>query len=452
MSFGVLRNRMIFRFLKYLQPTHYFMLFNKQGGSVFPCSHLLPKEVRLQLNCDENYVSSEAINYDLSWQAIQNGYIGNVETYKNFKKLSIQDEYYFVTKYFNRAWVVYILVLRLLSFKNPYKELNAFYKSTKTSRIKHLNSPVQYREWKNFQSKLIENNPKITVVIPTLNRYEYLHDVLTDLEKQVYKNFDVIVVDQSEPFQESFYSTFNLELKVFRQRERALWKARNFAVVQSKSEYFLLFDDDSRVFSDWIYNHLKCLDFFNAHISSGVSISVIGEETPKNYSFFRLADQLDTGNVLIKREVFNQIGLFDRQFEKQRMGDGEYGIRAQLEGFINVSNPIAKRIHLKVASGGLREMGSWDAFRTKEWFAPKPIPSVLYFYRNYFGKRASIFALLRTIPFASTSYKLKKNKLLKVFSVFITIITSPIVLYQVVKSWNISTKKIKQGSLIDLLK
>ena len=35
----------------------------------------------------------------------------------------------------------------------------------------------------------------------------------------------------------------------------------------------LLFDDDSRIESDWVTNHIKCLDFFNADISSGVSNS-----------------------------------------------------------------------------------------------------------------------------------------------------------------------------------
>jgi GT2 family glycosyltransferase len=89
---------------------------------------------------------------------------------------------------------------------------------------------------------------------------------------------------------------------------------------------------------------------------------------PQNYSFFRVSDQIDTGNVLIKRDVFQTIGLFDRQFEKQRMGDGEYGLRAYLEGFLNVSNPYAKRLHLKVGTGGLRQMGSWDGFRPKKFF------------------------------------------------------------------------------------
>ena len=71
-------------------------------------------------------------------------------------------------------------------------------------------------------------------------------------------------------------------------------------------------------------------------MSSGTFISVVGGKGPKSYSYFKVSDQIDTGNVLIKRKVFEEIGLFDRQFEKQRMGDGEFGLRAYLSGYLKV--------------------------------------------------------------------------------------------------------------------
>ena len=124
------------------------------------------------------------------------------------------------------------------------------------------------------------------MVIPTLNRYYYLKDGLKDLEKQDYKNFEVILIDQSQLFKKTFYDDFKLDLSVEYQKELALWLARNNAIKKSKGDYILLFDDDSRVEPNWITNHLKCIDFFNADISSGVSISVVGDTVPKNYSFF----------------------------------------------------------------------------------------------------------------------------------------------------------------------
>src|SRR5690606_33773442 len=198
--------------------------------------------------------------------------------------------------------------------------------------------------------------------------------------------------------------------------------ARNTAIKAAKGNYLLFFDDDSRVEKDWIRQHLMALDYFNADISSGVSISTVGAKVPQHNTYYKISDQLDTGDALIKRLVFERIGLLDRQFEKQRMCDGEIGLRAYMEGFTNVSNSSAKRLHLKVDSGGLREMGSWDAFRTTKLFAPRPIPSVLYFFRSYFGNTQARWALLRTVPMSIMPYRFKKNKPLLVLGIVVTIV------------------------------
>ncbi|WP_417371552.1 glycosyltransferase family 2 protein [Gelidibacter japonicus] len=442
---------MIFHFLKYLQPTNYFQLYRKNGYSLFPIVKELPVEITAQLDVDPLYKSELARQYDLSWQAIQKGYIGSTETYNSFQKVPVADEYRFLRKYFSSVWVFYVLMLRLVSFHNPIKEITAWKKCRGAKRSNFLQNPMRYEEWNNFNSCLISENPFVSVVIPTLNRYEYLKDVLLDLENQDYKNFEVILVDQSLPFQKDFYAEFKLDIHLTQQEERALWLARNKAVEISKGEYLLLFDDDSRVEPDWISNHLKCLDFFKADISSGVSISTVGAETPANYAFFHISSQLDTGNVLLKKDVFRKIGLFDRQFEKQRMGDGEFGLRAYLHGFLNISNPYAKRIHLKVGSGGLREMGSWDAFRTNKWFAPRPIPSVLYFYRTYFGNQRARLALLKTVPVSIMPYRFKSNKRMMLLGVLISMFFFPVVLVQVFSSWSLASRKLKAGVRIGKL-
>ncbi|MFD2550405.1 glycosyltransferase family 2 protein [Bizionia sediminis] len=442
---------MPFHLLKYLQPTHYFALKKRDGAFVFPVVDQLPSAITNQLEPDTSFKSALSQTYDLSWQAIQKGYIGDAATYQHFEALPLADNYRFIRKYFHLAWVVYVLLFRFASLKNPFKEWRAFYGSRHTASSCYLETPLVHTAYAGFESDLLARQPKVSVIIPTLNRYVFLKDVLKDLEAQDYTNFEVLVVDQSEPFQQAFYEGYNLDIQVIRQDQKALWLARNTAVKKAAGDYLLFFDDDSRVDAKWISAHIKCLDYFNADLSSGVSISKVGAEIPANYSFFRVSDQLDTGNVLIKKTVFYKIGLFDRQFERQRMGDGEYGLRSYLQGFLNVSNPQAKRLHLKVDSGGLREMGSWDAFRTKKWFAPRPLPSVLYFFRKYFGDKFAILAVIRTVPFSIIPYKYKKNKGMMLLGVFISILLLPLVFIQVIKSWRLASTKLIEGAKIDSL-
>lgn len=436
----------LFDFLKYIQPTHYFRLFRKDGTSVFPVADQLPEAVKEVLSEDPSFESESAKQYDLSWQAIQKGYIGPAETYRSFKKLPLTDEYYFVKKYFHPVWAWYILIIRLASLKNPAQEIRAF---RKTGTEKLPLKPVVYKKWENFTSGLLERNPLVSVIIPTLNRYSCLEDVLKDLENQTYSNFEVLVVDQSDPFREDFYRDFSLDLRLVYQKEPALWKARNSAVSMANGDYILLFDDDSRIGETWIENHLKALDFFDAAVSSGISISQTGSEVPENYSYFHVSSQIDTGNVLIKKEVFETTGLFDRQFEGQRMGDGEFGLRVFQNNFLNISNPFASRFHLKAASGGLRQMGSWDGFRPGNILAPRPVPSVLYYFRTRFGRKRTIYALMKSVPPSVIPYRFKKNRKSLAAGVLISLLLFPVILLQVLVSWNLASKKIREGPRID---
>ncbi|MEP5253959.1 MAG: glycosyltransferase family A protein [Winogradskyella arenosi] len=410
----------------------------------------MPEIVVGQLDTNTRFESALAQEYDLAYKAIQQGYIGQEDCYTMFEPLPLADNYRFIRSYFSPFWVVYVLFVRLLSFYNPIKELKAYLKTRDQQRIVLRPLKEATPEGCPLNTALLVT-PKVSVIIPTLNRYRYLKDVLLDLQAQDYVNFEVLVVDQSDPFQAEFYEVFQLDLKVSQQTEKALWLARNTAIQKATSDYLLFFDDDSRVAPDWISKHLKCLTNYNADISSGVSISKVGAKTPADYAYFKVSSQLDTGNALIKRQVFETVGLYDRQFEKQRMGDGEFGLRAYLDNFKNVSNPLAKRLHLKVGSGGLRDMGQWDAFRTASFLDPRPVPSVLYYFRRYYGDSAARWSLLKTVPISIMPYRFKSSKPMMLFGLLVSIFLLPLVCYQVWSAWGLSSKKLEQGPRIEEL-
>lgn len=441
---------MIFNFLQYLKPIWYFNLKAQQDFGYFPTEKQL-KEAGYITTKDSQYQSEIAKDRDLGWTAFQQGFI-NPKKEAGFDiwqkvKLPVHDEYVFLRKNFHWAWVCYVVMVRILTFHNPFAEILSFFNTRKVRRVDFSKNVMASSDYNSFQSTLTASKPLVSVVIPTLNRYVYLKDVLRDLENQTYKNFEVIIVDQTDGFRNDFYQGWNLDLNYWFQEEKALWRARNEAIQAAKGDYILLYDDDSLVENDWIAEHLKALDFFDADLSSGVSISTVGAEVPKNYSYFKWSDQLDTGNVLLKKTIFAEIGFFDRQFEKQRMGDGEYGLRAYLAGYKNISNPKAKRIHLKVSEGGLRQMGSWDGWRPKKLLGPRPVPSVLYLSRKYFGDRLSRWYVLHTILPSLVPYQFKSNKMLKVLSFVLIPFLLPLVCYQVRKSWNSATEKLNEGKL-----
>ncbi|CAN5732574.1 hypothetical protein BH10BAC2_BH10BAC2_16210 [soil metagenome] len=405
----------------------------KQAGCYASC-YLPPEGFTAELE-DQDYETLQAKLTDAGFRLANKGVLlqstpEEMEKVKNLPAISLKDEYTFIRKYWGTAWTAYAFLLRLLSFHNGFKETNAFFATSKVKRVNPFADPVEYALYKNFDSPLLKDKQLVAVIIPTLNRYTYLKDVLLDLEKQDYKNVEIIVVDQSDNFDAAFYQQFSLSIKLIRQTEKKLWTARNKAVKHTKAELLLFFDDDSRVEPDWISEHIKCIDFFNADISAGVSLAVVGQKISGSYNYFRWATQFDSGNAMVKRAVFKNTGLFDEQFNGMRMGDGEFGYRAYLHGFKSISNHKAPRVHLKVKEGGLREMGSWDGFRPTKWFAPKPIPSVLYLYKKYLSKSLYRHAVLLGIMLSNVSYKQKGKSSMLMLSVLLTIIKSPLLYIQ----------------------
>ena len=450
-----------FKIIEYLNPGWYFNLIPVDSLSYSICCFnsdvmKFPDEFERIIFPDSRFETKTAIDLDAGFQAWNRGIMLTaknipLDKIQHKEKISVKDEYIFIRKYYKWHRVYYYLIKNLLSFNNPFKEIGAFISTRDIERTELIKPHLEYEGYKSFESEILKNNPKVSVIIPTLNRYNYLKDVLEDLEKQDYNNFEVIIADQTDVPNKEFYDKFNLNLKIIFQDGKGQWLARNEAARKCTGDYFLFFDDDSRVDKDWISEHMKGLDYFKADISAGVSLSTVGDAIPENYSFFRWADQFDSGNAMVKREVFEKTGMFDRQFDKMRMGDGEFGLRAYLAGFKSISHPFAKRIHLKVSSGGLRQMGSWDAFRPKNFFSPRPVPSVLYLYRKYypsdFVSNAMIIGLLPSL----IPYKWKGKKYLYPLGALAAIFILPVLLIQLGISWKRSSEMLKEGDKIEWL-
>ena len=445
----------MFSFIRYTQPSWQFNINPIFNGS-FPSCIVDEKRCHYDF-IDKRYETKSAQLFDAGYRLWNKGVLlestqQQVAYMQQMQSPSLKDEYIFIRKYWGSAWALFALLHRLICLHNPFKEIWNFLITHSVKREELYKDSETYQAFDTYHSSLVASLPLVAVIVPTLNRYNYLKDVLLDLEVQTYKNFEVVVVDQSDHFDEEFYTNFSLKIKLIQQSDKLLWTARNKAILSTNAAYLLFFDDDSRVEKDWIEQHLKCLDFFNVSISAGVSLATIGSKVSQGYQYFRWADQFDSGNAMVKRFVFESIGLFDEQFNKQRMGDGEFGFRAHQNGIRSISNYKAARVHLKVSSGGLREMGSWDGFRPQKWFAPKPIPSVIYLYSKYLPAQFYKNAILIGIMLSNVPYKYKRSSKMLMLSVLLTVFKLPFLLIQYYRSKQVALKMLRNDTGVLLLK
>ena len=134
--------------------------------------------------------------------------------------LSLFDQYVFIRRMSKPKWVFYIILVRIFTFKMSLSEWIAILRTMSVKRIQ-LNQPTfKYNINSSSDYKNPNKNQLISIIIPTLNRYPQLDRVLINLENQDYKNFEVIIIDQSDNFDEIFYEKYNLNIKVLYQKKK----------------------------------------------------------------------------------------------------------------------------------------------------------------------------------------------------------------------------------------
>lgn len=107
---------------------------------------------------------------------------------------------------------------------------------------------------------MVDNFPAISVIIPTYQREKILLDTITDILKQDYPNFEVLVIDQT-PIHESETETILEKLasvnqiKWFRVNWASLPAARNYGVRQSTGDIILFIDDDVEIPEGYLKAH-----------------------------------------------------------------------------------------------------------------------------------------------------------------------------------------------------
>ena len=105
--------------------------------------------------------------------------------------------------------------------------------------------------------KKIENEPRLSIIIPNKDHIDDLEKCLNSLSKSVYKNFEVVVVENNSTDENTFNyyknvnDKYNFDIKVlYYKAEFNYSKINNFAVENTDSEYLLLLNNDIEMISE----------------------------------------------------------------------------------------------------------------------------------------------------------------------------------------------------------
>ena len=182
-----------------------------------------------------------------------------------------------------------------------------------------------------------------SVIIPCYNVYETVAPTLKCLEKQTFKDFEVIFVnDGSIDGTQELLEKFQLKQKIniIKQTNKGLGSARNVGISASKGKYIALLDADDK----WEKQKLKMVhDYISIHNCDLVCHNeyVINEKNEllkkNNYGPYTSFDDLFFKNnclspsaVTIKRKVFDSVGYFTENLQMHGVEDYDMWLRMAL--------------------------------------------------------------------------------------------------------------------------
>ena len=201
--------------------------------------------------------------------------------------------------------------------------------------------------------------PEVSVVIPTYNRAGFLRSAIRSVLNQTFQDFEIIVVDDgsTDYSAKEVVSEFrDPRIRYIRHEvNRGGSAARNTGIKASKGKYIAFLDDDDEWLPEKLQRQLEVL-YSSPERVGGVytGFLLVNRESGKlisrriPYKSGNLYGELVSGNcigttstLLLKRECFDKVGLFDENLLSSQ--DYDMWIRISREFFFEcLSEPLVR--------------------------------------------------------------------------------------------------------------
>ncbi len=182
---------------------------------------------------------------------------------------------------------------------------------------------------------------KVSVIIPTRNRVEYLARCLDSLYQQSTLPFEIIVVDNSDkPVKDMVLksNSSHSKLNYLYSPLKGVSKARNLGIAKAKGSLLAFLDDDCLVNKNWVEEIIKSCKSHPTSVIMGKNVDGIPNNSFSLIENFRTKERfekelyksgdavyakwLDTKNFALSKRIVLQHKLyFDTRFDNYSRGE-----------------------------------------------------------------------------------------------------------------------------------
>jgi GT2 family glycosyltransferase len=289
-----------------------------------------------------------------------------------------EDQQRFVHRRFGPAWATYA------TLRSPHRVRNL-------RRLRSLGREPVVRPGHHPRPPPAPASPdagrRVSVIIPTVDRYPWLERVLADLAAQTVPPGEVLVVDQT-PSARRRPVTAGAPVRVIESEVVGQCTARNRALTEAAGDLLLFLDDDDEVPPDLVERHLARLEHLDVDACSGGATEPGQSGPDPSFARFRQSDVFPTNNTMLRRRALADSGLFDLAYDHGERADHDLGMRLYLAGRRLVLDPGIEVLHHHAPRGGLRthaaRVRTYRASRSSTVDRHHLAPTEVYLWRRYF--------------------------------------------------------------------
>jgi len=273
---------------------------------------------------------------------------------------------------------------------------------------------------------LLENEPKVSIIIPTKNNKTLLERCIKSLENNTnYKNFEIIIVDNNTDDDTTleYYNSLDYEIIPYKNAFN-FSKMNNLGITKAHGDYILCLNDDTKALEpNWLTEMVsicaqddvgivgaKLLHSNGAiqhagavFLKSGSGFHIFENIMENEKGFFNLHNVIRnlsavTGAcLLIKKSIFDKIGGYDDRFDLF-YGDADLCLKTLNSGLHVIYTPFARLLHegsttIKKTSKTFFAIENHFSFISKWSYLRQGDP----FYNNNLGWNYSIAKLEHTM-------------------------------------------------------
>jgi glycosyltransferase involved in cell wall biosynthesis len=222
--------------------------------------------------------------------------------------------------------------------------------------------------------------PLVSVVIPTWERGRWLKRALDSVFAQTEHDFEVLVVDDgssTDAAERVVKARTDERVRYLRlPQHRGVSAARNAGVVAATGKYVAFLDDDDEWLPQKLESQVRVLEASDATIGAVYTARLsVDQETgrvatirfPKSFQP-QAGNIITTSSLLVKRQCFENVGLFDENFKAS--GDYDMWIRiSERFGFVYIDVPLIKySIHAdRLSSDYQKKRQAVELLLKKHW-------------------------------------------------------------------------------------